>query len=56
MLLKFLMYAFIILWSALAFTAYKNVKKAFKKYRNVKEVEDTSNWKGSKRTDFNKWN
>ena len=55
MWLKLYFYSVIIIWGALAIFAYRNVKKTFKKYRNIKEVEDTYNWKGTKRLDFNKW-
>jgi hypothetical protein len=55
MLTKIAIYGFIIFWGALAIFAYKNIKKTLSKYRNIRDVEDVCNWKGTKRTDFNKW-
>jgi hypothetical protein len=53
---KIMLYTLIILYGGIALFAFRIVKKTITKYRNIKEVEPSSEWEATIRKDFNKWN
>jgi hypothetical protein len=53
---KILIYTLIVLYGGIALFAFRLVKKTITKYRNIKDVEDASEWEATRRKDFNKWN
>lgn len=55
MIERLFLYGLIIIWGALSLFALKNVTKAIKKYRNVRQVEVNDKWNACIRTDYNKW-